>query len=115
MLALVVDDEPDIVALIQIALAGAFEIVSAGTAKAALEIARERKPDLVLMDRRLPDMDGLDLLSQLRSDPTTASIAVILVTGATSEEMPDGVVGIIKKPFDPVGLPERIRAILQKG
>ena|SRR5260221_2881169 len=116
MLALVVDDEPDIVTLLEIALAEDFRVISAGSGREALEIARREHPDFVLLDRRLPDGDGLVLLADLRKDIATANIPIILITALTPSmptELPIGVLGTIEKPFDPFGLPARIRAILQ--
>jgi two-component system phosphate regulon response regulator PhoB len=115
MVVLVVDDEPDIVRLLEIALGNDFTVVSASTGQDALVVARRERPGVVLMDRRLPDGDGLQLLEEMRRDPITKGTPIILVTAltpSTPSDLPPGVVGFIEKPFDPIGLPTRIRAML---
>ncbi len=59
-----------------------YEILEATTAEEGLEIAREHKPALILMDIQLPGMDGLAALAQLRSDPKTQNIPAIAVTAS---------------------------------
>ena len=114
MLALVVDDEPDIVELLEIALAEHFEVVTAQRGQEAIAIARSRHPDVILVDRRLPDGDGIEMLGELRHDASTANIPIIVITALTpSSPLPPGIAGMIQKPFDPIGLPARIRAILE--
>lgn len=116
MLALVVDDEPDIVRLLEITLAEDFEVITAHRGREALALARTRLPDFILVDRRLPDGDGIELMSTLRHDPSTAKIPIIVITALTPSspaELPPGIVGFIEKPFDPIGLSARIRAILE--
>jgi len=114
MLALVVDDEPDIVQLLAIALAEDFEVITAHRGKDAMVLARSRKPDVILVDRRLPDGDGAELLGELRHDASTATIPIIVITALTpsSATLPPGIAGFIEKPFDPFALVARIRAIL---
>ncbi len=118
--ALVVDDEPDILKLIDIALTQGNEwrVVCADSGRRAIELARRELPDVILVDRRLPDGDGLELLAELRLDEATAHIPVILITALTPSsptELPKGVCGFVEKPFDPLGLSRRIRAILKAG
>ncbi len=59
-----------------------YEVLEATTAEEGLEIAREHKPALILMDIQLPGMDGLAALAQLRSDPKTQNIPAIAVTAS---------------------------------
>ena len=62
-----------------------YEILAAATAEEGLEMARSRKPDLIVMDIQLPGMDGLAALSKLRADPATRTIPAI---AATASAMP---------------------------
>jgi len=116
MLALIADDDPDIRQLIAIALTRTrdWKVVSAGTGRDALTIAARELPDVVLVDRRLPDGDGLEILSALRKSAETAHIPIILISALPPDgALPPGVIGFIPKPFDPISLPSRIRAMLK--
>jgi len=78
---LVVDDDPFIARLLEIELnAAGYEVRIAGDGRQALEIARERCPELVLADVMMPNMDGFELTRQLRQDSRTASVSVIMLT-----------------------------------
>ena len=59
-----------------------FSTLEAGTAEDGIRLARERNPDLILMDIHLPGMNGIEALKVLRSDPATAAIPVIAVTAS---------------------------------
>ena len=117
---LVVEDEPDIleVVLYNLKQAG-FEVDAAENGESALSRARERHPDLVLLDLMLPGIDGLEVCKQLRLDDATRDIPIIMLT-ARAEEV-DRVVGFelgaddyVVKPFSPRELILRIRAILRR-
>ncbi len=80
-------------------------LVVATRGRAALELAREHRPGLVLLDLDLPDMSGEDVLRHLRSDPTTADAAVVMVSGDAAPEQPARLRGLgatdyLTKPFD---------------
>jgi PAS domain S-box-containing protein len=115
---LVVDDEPDIASLIQRYLEGAGHHVSvATTAAEALLLARELQPHLITLDIMLPDMDGVAVLEQLKADPQTAAIPVLLLS-----VLPDpaegrllGAVDYLAKPIRQELLVERVRRILIGG
>src|SRR5256885_9153131 len=82
---LVVDDERNIRALVARVLGqDQVEVHGAATGKEGLQMADEVSPDLVLLDLRLPDMDGMDVLRALRS--RYPEVAVIIITGFRSEE-----------------------------
>jgi len=84
---LYVEDNPANVAFMR-DLLGSFDgidLVAAPTAEMGLELARERLPDLIIMDINLPGMSGVDALRVLRGEPATASIPVIALTAAASE------------------------------
>lgn len=115
---LVVDDEKDIVRLEQTGLKSeGYEVVTASTGREALEKVFFEKPDLILLDVMLPEIDGFEVLKRLRENPETAAIPVIMLT-AKSEEA-DVVKGwksgadlYITKPFELEELMETVQRIL---
>lgn len=117
---LVVDDDPFIARLLQIELTAAgFEVRTAGNGAAALELALERCPDLVVADVMMSTVDGFELTRRLRNDERTAATKVILLTarGLSEGKLEGFAVGAdeyLVKPFDPPALLERIREVLAR-
>lgn len=117
---LVVDDEPDILNLLEYNLRRAgFQATLAKDGPEAIAAARAGRPDLVLLDIMLPDMEGTEVLRRLKSMEATASIPVIMLT-AKGEEV-DKIVGFelgaedyITKPFSPRELILRVKAVLKR-
>jgi len=117
---LVVDDEEDILELVRYNLSKErYRVTSALTGEIALEKAREERPDLILLDLMLPGLDGLTVCRELKRDPFTSSIPIVMLT-AKGEEA-DIVVGLelgaddyIVKPFSPRVLQARIKAVLRR-
>ena len=103
---LVVEDNAKSMTLLRDVLrATGYRTLEASTAKQALLLATEHGPALVLMDIRLPDMDGVEALSRLRMDERTASIPVLAVTaqamkGDTERFKEAGFDGYLTKPVD---------------
>lgn len=84
---LVVDDEPDIVAWLDEALtANGFDVCSADNGPAALELAQTFQPDLILLDIKMPNMDGFEVMRRLRSQEATATIPIIVITGSAVDK-----------------------------
>ncbi len=117
---LVVDDEPAIREMIVFALsrAGFSYVEAADAAEAELEILRE-VPDLILLDWMLPGRTGIDFVKSLRSDPSTKSIPVIMITARGEEEdkvrgLRGGADDYLTKPFAPKELVARIEAVLRR-
>jgi two-component system phosphate regulon response regulator PhoB len=118
---LVVDDERDLVSLLDFNLRqSGFETTLAYAGEEALGAARRRPPDLVLLDLMLPDMSGTEVCRQLKSDPRTRSVPVIVLT-ARGEEL-DRVVGFelgaddyVVKPFSVRELILRVKAVLRRA
>ena len=114
---LVVDDEPKITQLVRDYLERAgFGVHAAGDGKSALGLARSEKPDLVILDLGLPQMDGLDVTRELRK---FSNVPIIVLT-ARSEES-DKLIGLelgaddyITKPFSPKELVARVRVVLRR-
>jgi len=116
---LYVDDEPDIreIAELSLSLDPDFEVRTASGGRDALATIAEWRPDLVLLDVMMPEMDGPAVLARLREDPATASLPVAFVTArAQKSEIQNfttlDAVGVIAKPFDPVSLAAQVRALL---
>lgn len=114
---LVVDDEVKIVKLVRDYLERAgFNVRVAGDGKSALSMARTEKPDLVILDLGLPQMDGLDVTRELRK---ISNVPIIMLT-ARSEES-DKLIGLelgaddyITKPFSPKEVVARVRVVLRR-
>ncbi|MCP3998796.1 MAG: response regulator, partial [bacterium] len=84
---LVVDDDPDILQFVEMNLdMEGFDAQTALSGRIALEEARERPPDLILLDVMMPELDGLTVLRRLRSSPATSSIPVVLLTAKALAE-----------------------------
>jgi CheY-like chemotaxis protein len=116
---LVVDDDDAIREITQVALelVASWEVVTAGGGHEALAQAAEHRPDAVLLDLMMPDMDGLTTFRHLQADPATRDIPVILVTAKAQvgdRQAWDGlpVAGVISKPFDPMTLAADVAALL---
>lgn len=120
-LILVVEDDEDILQLVKYNLEGAgFEVETASDGLDAVAKARRQTPDLVLLDLMLPGMDGLDVAKELKKEPDTAGVPIIMVT-AKGEEV-DRIVGLelgaddyIVKPFSPREIVLRIKAVLRRA
>jgi len=120
MTILLVDDDPDIVRLLTMTLRPeGFRLLSASDGDAALEIARAEKPDLLLLDWKMPGRDGLEVCRTLRaeSDPRLRDVPVVLLTAQVGAEdtaagFAAGVTDYVIKPFKPAHIRSRVRAWL---
>jgi two-component system, OmpR family, phosphate regulon response regulator PhoB len=118
---LVVEDEGDIRQILAYNLGQAgHEVLTADRGATALDLAQKERPDLVLLDLMLPDISGLDVCRQLKSDPRLREIPVMMLT-ARSEEI-DRVVGFelgaddyVVKPFSVRELILRVQAVLRRS
>ena len=117
---LVVEDEQDIAQLVQHYLQKeGFRSVTAMSGVEALKQVKEEKPDLIVLDLMLPEMDGLDVCKRVRSAPDTAMIPIIMLTAKAEES--DTIVGLelgaddyVTKPFSPKALVARVKALLRR-
>jgi CheY-like chemotaxis protein len=111
---LVIDDDPDIRMLVRISLERVGdEVIEAANGLEGVERARAERPDAILLDVRMPKMDGPATVRELRRAPETAEIPVVLLTAtihprdrARLDELP--IQGTITKPFDPLQLPREL-------
>jgi DNA-binding response OmpR family regulator len=118
---LVVEDETDVAELIRYNLAKeGYEVRVVANGMIGLRQARESKPDIVLLDIMVPELNGWEVCRRLKQDPETRGIPIIMVTGRAEEG--DKVLGFelgaddyVTKPFSPRELVARIRAVLRRG
>lgn len=117
---LVVEDEENIRKILEYSLKiDGFDVFLAENGRMALELAQTEKPDVILLDWMMPEMDGLAVLSRLKNNKETEDIPVFMLTakGVMSDvgrALYEGADDYITKPFDPVQLGEVIRAKLDK-
>jgi len=103
---LAIDDENDVLLIIKTALAGqGYEILTASNGYDGLALAEDQAPDLILLDLRMPEMDGMEVLEQLRDNEKTQNIPVIVLTGISDktkirEALDKGITYYIVKPFE---------------
>jgi CheY-like chemotaxis protein len=116
---LIIDDEDDIreVAALSLESVAGWEVIVAGSGPQGLARAIEYQPDAVLLDVMMPGMDGPTTFRELRKNPATAKIPVLLLTAKvqTSDQrrFADlGVDGVLFKPFDPLTLHQQIATTL---
>lgn len=119
---LCVEDEPEMIDLIRLILGRrGFEVKGATGGVEGLKMIRDEKPDLILLDLMMPDMDGWEVYQQIKADEKTKGIPVIVVT-AKAQSI-DKVLGLhiakvddyIAKPFSPQDLLNSVEKVLQKS
>jgi len=114
---LVVDDEPQILRALRINLqARAYDVVTAGSGRAALQAAHDSRPDLVVLDLGLPDLDGVEVVRSLRS---WTSMPILILSGrldsrAKVEALDAGADDYVTKPFNVDELLARVRAVSRR-
>jgi len=115
---LVVDDEPSITDAVSTALRyEGFEVTEAGGGREALKVAGTFKPDLIVLDVMLPDVDGLQLTRRLRNDGVRTPILFLTAKDATEDKVTGLTVGgddYMTKPFSLAEVVARVRAILRR-
>src|SRR5690606_10132517 len=106
---LIIDDEPDIreVAQLSLEMGRGWDVSAVGSGREGLRLAADDRPDAILLDVMMPEMDGPAVLARLLADPQTAAIPVVFLTakvqGADQRRFAGlGVVGVLAKPFDPM-------------
>ena len=116
-----IEDEPEMIELVQLILGKqGFNVVGANGGIEGLETVRREKPDLILLDLMMPDMDGWEVYQQIKADSDLRKIPVIVIT-AKAQSI-DKVLGLhiakvddyITKPFGPQELMESVDKILSK-
>jgi DNA-binding response OmpR family regulator len=114
---LVVDDESDIRELLKNFLATeGYDVILAGDGEAALRLAVEENPDVIILDIRMPGIDGIETCRRLRATKSTSLIPVIVATAlrdALMESLEAGADDFVTKPFHLVELSLRLKAIFR--
>jgi DNA-binding response OmpR family regulator len=117
---LAADDDEDILALVKFRLErSGYTVLQARDGEEALELARERKPDLAVLDVMMPKLDGLELTRRLRAEEATSRMPIILLTARAQDTdvqqgFDAGADDYIRKPFSPQELRARVQAMLDR-
>jgi two-component system, OmpR family, alkaline phosphatase synthesis response regulator PhoP len=118
---LVVDDEKDIVDLLKYNLEKErdFEVITALNGREAIEQALENKPNLILLDIMMPEMNGFEVCKKLKNTPTTSNIPILFLTAKENEI--DEIIGLelgaddyIQKPVSPRKVIARVKSVLRR-
>lgn len=115
---LIADDEKEVRILVHITLADpGYRIIETGDGYSALELARMERPDLLVLDRMMPRMSGLEVALALCQDPLTSNIPIIMLTVDGEERdkilAHKGIFAYMVKPFSPLELREKVRTMLE--
>jgi two-component system, OmpR family, phosphate regulon response regulator PhoB len=116
-LVLVVDDEPDVLLLCRLNLQQrGHELLEASNGTTALEHARERHPEVIVLDLMLPGMNGYEVLESLKQDERTSNIPVLVLTAKSLRADRErshglGASGFLTKPFLPSDLCEMVESL----
>ena len=123
---LIADDEQDCIDFVRETLADtSCEVLSAMDGEEALKVARERKPDLVILDVQMPKKDGFTVFSELRADSELGSVPVIMLTAVTQrtglkfdakdmgEYMGSEPEAYVDKPIEPIILKQTVKKLLK--
>lgn len=116
-----VDDDCDIREITRLSLEmdSGFGIRSAPSAEAALAMIADARPEVILLDVMMPDVDGPAMFRSLQARPKWADIPVIFMTAAAQKHMTEdlmemGAIGVIGKPFDPMALADELRSLIAR-
>jgi signal transduction histidine kinase len=115
---LVVEDTPDVARIIRLALHHEFRILVAGDGEQGLELARRYHPSIVITDWMMPRMDGLALTAELRKDPQTRNIPIVMLSARSDIEdkvlgLESGVNAYIGKPFAASEIVSTVRSLMR--
>ncbi len=116
---IVVDDEPFILMMIEDKLKTAgIDVVTLRSSVNAVEVVREQKPGLVILDWMMPEMSGIEVCRRLKTEPETSDIPIFMLTakGQDADEqlgLKCGVARYITKPFSPKALLEMVREVIE--
>jgi DNA-binding response OmpR family regulator len=117
---LVADDDDDILLLVTTRLRrDGHDVVQASRGDTALELARQVKPALAVLDVGMPGLDGLEVLDAIRADKSLEQTKVLLLTAKAQESdvrrgYESGADAYVKKPFSPAELSQRVQALLDE-
>lgn len=114
---LLIDDDFNICTIVEISLSRQFHVLVADSGLQGIELAKWEKPSLILLDVRMPGLDGIATLRALKEDVRTKDIPVVFMSATVQVDEVEAykkldIVGVISKPFDPMQLPNQISAFL---
>ena len=118
---LAIDDENDVLLIIKTALSGeGYDVVTASNGFDGLALAEDHQPDVILLDLRMPEMDGMEVLAQLRENEKIMNIPVIILTGISDknkirEALDKGITYYIVKPFECQDLVSKINLAIKNA
>ena len=117
---LVVEDDEDILSLVskRMRLDG-YEVIEARDGDEALELARERRPDVAVLDLGLPSLDGIDVIRRIRADDRLSGVIVVVLTARAQEGdvrrgFEAGADAYVRKPFSPTKLSETVSELVKR-
>ena len=115
---MVVDDDPTMLKLAETTLRmRGFEVVTANNGQKAIEVAQRERPALIVMDLRMPEMDGKTAMHILKQAPETRDIPILVISGLPPEQAlagPGEAVGFLEKPFALADLAKEIRIAISR-
>jgi CheY-like chemotaxis protein len=118
---LLIDDQLDIRRIAELSLGrvGGLEVLLAASGAEGVAMAGAHRPDIILLDAMMPDMDGPATLASLKARPDTLDIPVVFLTARVQAADIErylglGAIGVVRKPFDPIGLAAEVRAIFAR-
>ena len=115
---LIADDDEDLRLLVQVTLENpTYRILTAADGPKALGVVQQCRPDLLILDWMMPGLNGCEVITQLRQNPETASIPVVMLTAKDGLEAHEQLVslalaGYLVKPFSPLELIKKVREVL---
>lgn len=115
---LIADDKPEVVELVKVSLEGEdYQVIGASDGEEALRKTTKERPDLVILDVVMPKIDGYEVLGNIKKDPKTKDIPVIMLSAKgqkldREKGMKLGAIDYIIKPFGPSALLDNIKKIL---
>ena len=122
MKILLIDDDEDIHLIAKAALeeSGTYQVISARTGNEGLKMAEIHSPDLILLDKMLPDIDGKTLMEGLKSSRSSTETPIIFLTGKNDQDtitdlISAGAEAVITKPFNPELLADQITQIMNES
>jgi DNA-binding response OmpR family regulator len=116
---LVVDDDPVILKLLEVNFEmEGFTVLTAKDGEEGIQVAQSEKPDLIVSDIMMPKKSGLELVTELKSDPGTSDIPIILLSAKAQNAdvrsgMDAGADDYVTKPFEPLDLVDRVNRLLE--
>lgn len=120
-LLVVADDEEDLLELVRMRLGqGGYEVITASDGQRCLDLILERLPDLVVLDVRMPHLNGYEVTRRIRANAATAEIPVLLLSASVRPEEVErgfeaGADDYLRKPFNASELHQRVTALLDRS